>query len=80
VSLIDDLQRLKEESAALERRRARREADLELARRRRDEALEALREYGVDSVPAAKELLKEMRDQVQSEVAAAQAALEEVPE
>jgi len=81
VGLVEDLQSVKEQSAALERRRARREADLELARGRRDEALNTLQtDYGVDDVPAAKELLRTLAEEVSGEIAAAKAALKEVPE
>jgi hypothetical protein len=81
MGLVEDLQRIKDESAALERRRARREADIEMARSRRDEAMEELRsEYGVDDVPAAKDLLKALAAETAREIAAAEAALREVPE
>lgn len=81
MGLVEDLQALKDQAAALERRRARREADMEMARRRRDEALEALRsQYGVDDLDGAMELLRELAEEVSNEMAVTQAALEEVPE
>jgi hypothetical protein len=80
MGLVEQLSEIKDQAAALERRRARREADMEMARRRRDEALEALQSYGVDDLDGAMALLREMAEEVQSEMAAAQAALEGVPE
>ena len=81
MGLVEDLQQVKEQATALERRRARREADMEMARRRRDEALEALQtQYGVDDLDGAMALLRDLAEEVSNEMAVAQAALEEVPE
>lgn len=81
MGLVEQLADLKEQAAALERRRARREADMEMARSRRDEAMESLRsQYGVDDLEGAMDLLRELAEEVSNEMAVAQAALEEVPE
>jgi hypothetical protein len=81
MGLVEELSAVKDQVTALERRRARREADMEMARSRRDEAMAALQtQYGVDDLDGAKALLRELAEEVQNEIAVAQAALEEVPE
>lgn len=80
MGVVEDLQGLKAQKEDLERRRARREADLELARSRRDEALSTLQEqFGVASVDEARALAQERHAEVQSEIETIAKALEEVP-
>lgn len=79
MALTEDLQELKTRAAALERRRAQREAQLEAAERYRDEALETLKtEYGVETLEAARVLADSLDREVADAVADAREKLEEI--
>lgn len=77
MTTLEDLQRLKQDIADAERRRAKRDADIDALEAKLRENLRELKKYGVESVTEGRAMLVELEKTLQEDIEKLRTALRE---